>query len=56
MQKQRIGTIPVDVSRINSWRPCESCGVKNAEFRTELQVPQGPTHYLCENCAGGFKG
>lgn len=56
MMKKRVGTLPVDIRRINSFQPCESCGVKRAEFRTKLQVPDAPTHYLCENCAGGFKG
>lgn len=56
MQKKRVGTIPVDIRRINSHLACESCHVKNSEFRVTLKVPDAPTHYLCENCAGGFKG
>lgn len=44
--------LPVDVTRVHSHIPCESCGVKRSAFRATLDPPGRArvTHRLCENC------
>lgn len=43
---------PLDVSRINSHQPCESCSVRRSNFRVEFNPPGDArvTHRLCDNC------
>lgn len=44
--------LPLDVTRINSFIPCESCSVKRSHYRVEFNPP-GPsrvTHRLCDRC------
>lgn len=44
--------MPINVSRIHSHVPCESCSVKQSKFRATLNPPgrASVTHRLCENC------
>jgi len=44
--------LPVDVRRITSHQPCESCGVRSVRYRASLDPPgrEAVTFRLCENC------
>lgn len=44
--------LPINVTKVFSHHPCESCSVKRTKFRATLDVPGHTpvTHRLCENC------
>lgn len=44
--------LPVDVSRINSFQPCESCSLKRSHYKATLNPPGRArvTFRLCDNC------
>jgi hypothetical protein len=49
--------MPLDVSRINSFQPCESCGYRRSQYRAEFNPPgtTGVTHRLCGTCIEGVR-
>lgn len=49
--------LPIDVTKIHSHIPCESCGVKRSQYKAELNPPGSArvTHRLCDRCIEGIK-
>lgn len=49
--------LPIDVRRINSFMPCESCSVKRSTFRVRFDPPGRARveHRLCDRCIEGIK-
>lgn len=57
MNPNAKGVLPLDVTRISSPLPCESCSVKRSQFKVTLNPP-GPsrvTHRLCDRCIEGLR-
>lgn len=48
---------PLNVTRINSFQPCESCSVKRSHFRVVFNPPGKArvTHRLCDRCIEAFR-
>ena len=44
--------LPVNVSRVHSSIPCESCSLNRSQFRATLDPPgrERVTFRLCDNC------
>lgn len=49
--------LPIDVRRIHSHRPCESCGYRRSQFKATLDPPGDArvTHRLCDRCIEGIR-
>lgn len=44
--------LPVNVTRVHSHLPCDSCSLRRSKFRAELNPPGRArvTHRLCDRC------
>ena len=44
--------LPLEVTRINSFQPCESCSLRRSHYQVTLDPPGRPRveHRLCDTC------
>jgi len=49
--------LPIDVKRIPSHIPCESCSLRRSQFKATFNPPGNArvTHRLCERCVEGIR-